>query len=78
MRNIFIVNRDLVIFIKFCAVPFQSFFVGGREGGRKCVESLSILPLRTRIEFPGSSAGKVSACTAGEPGLIPGSGRHLE
>ena len=36
--------------------------------------SLSILALRTRIEFPGSSAGKESACNAGDPGLIPGSG----
>ena len=25
--------------------------------------------------FPGSSAGKESACTAGDPGSIPGSGR---
>ena len=25
--------------------------------------------------FPDSSAGKVSACNAGDPGLIPGSGR---
>ena len=25
--------------------------------------------------FPGSSAGKESTCNAGEPGLIPGSGR---
>ena len=25
--------------------------------------------------FPGSSAGKESACNAGDPGLIPGSGR---
>ena len=25
--------------------------------------------------FPGSSAGKESACSAGDPGLIPGSGR---
>ena len=25
--------------------------------------------------FPGSSAGKESICDAGEPGLIPGSGR---
>ena len=28
--------------------------------------------------FPGGSEGKVSACNAGEPGLIPGSGRSLE
>ena len=25
--------------------------------------------------FPGSSAGKESACSAGDPGLIPGLGR---
>ena len=25
--------------------------------------------------FPGSSAGKESACSAGDPSLIPGSGR---
>ena len=25
--------------------------------------------------FPGGSAGKKSACNAGDPGLIPGSGR---
>ena len=25
--------------------------------------------------FPGSSAGKESACNAGDPGLTPGSGR---
>ena len=27
--------------------------------------------------FPGSSAGKESACDAGDPSLIPGSGRSL-
>jgi len=27
------------------------------------------------IYFPGSSYGKVSACNAGDVGLIPGSGR---
>ena len=27
------------------------------------------------MSFPGSSAGKESACNAGDPGLIPGSGR---
>ena len=27
------------------------------------------------VGFPGSSAGKESACNAGVPGLIPGSGR---
>ena len=26
-------------------------------------------------EFPGSSVGKESACSAGDPSLIPGSGR---
>ena len=28
-----------------------------------------------RVGFPGSSAGKESACNAGDPGLIPRSGR---
>ena len=28
--------------------------------------------------FPHSSAGKSSACNAGDPGLIPGSGRSPE
>ena len=27
--------------------------------------------------FPGSSAGKESACSAGDPSLIPGLGRFL-
>ena len=27
------------------------------------------------IKFPGGSGGKESACNAGDPGLIPGSGR---
>ena len=27
--------------------------------------------------FPGSSVGKESACSAGDPGLIPGLGRSL-
>ena len=33
---------------------------------------------RTKIpcSFPGSSAGKESACNAGHPCSIPGSGRH--
>ena len=30
------------------------------------------------LGFPGSSAGKESACNAGDPGLIPGSGRSGE
>ena len=29
-------------------------------------------------DFPGSSAGKASACNAGDPGSIPGSGRSDE
>ena len=32
----------------------------------------TLLPL---LGFPGSSAGKESACTAGDPSLIPESGR---
>ena len=28
-----------------------------------------------KLGFPGGSAGKESTCNAGDPGLIPGSGR---
>ena len=31
--------------------------------------------IRKIITFPDSSVGKESACNAGDPGLIPGSGR---
>ena len=30
------------------------------------------------MSFPGSSVDKEFACSAGEPGLIPGSGRSLK
>ena len=33
------------------------------------------LEIRVDIGFPGGSEGKVSACNAGDLGLIPGSGR---
>ena len=31
--------------------------------------------LQTMVDFPGGSAAKESACNAGDPGSIPGSGR---
>ena len=31
--------------------------------------------MASALGFPGSSAGKEHACNAGDPGLIPGSGR---
>ena len=34
--------------------------------------------LYSYMGFPGSSAGKASACNAGDPSLIPGSRRSLE
>ena len=33
------------------------------------------LKMNEALGFPGGSDGKVSACNAGDPGLIPGSGR---
>ena len=33
---------------------------------------------RTRRGFPGGSDGKEPACNAGDPGLIPGSGKPME
>ena len=34
-----------------------------------------LMTLCNRMDFPGCSDGKESACKAGDPGLIPGSGR---
>ena len=42
-------------------------FVGGRSGFLKFVSCTE--------GFPGSSAGKESACNVGDPGSIPGLGR---
>ena len=45
--------------------------VGGRkirEGGKICIHIAD-------SGFPGSSAGTESTCNAGDPSLIPGSGR---
>ena len=42
---------------------------------------LSLMVSKTNIfhgDFPGSSAGKESACNAGDPSSIPGSGRSSE
>ena len=42
-----------------------------QESSRKTFTS-ALFPL---LGFPGVSDGKASACNAGDPGLIPGSGR---
>ena len=44
-------------------------------GGREAQEGEDICTLILDRGFPGSSAGKESACNAGDPGLIPGLGR---
>ena len=43
--------------------------------GREAQEGGDICIFMTDLGFPGSSAGKESACNAGDPSLIPGSGR---
>ena len=48
------------------------------EGHLGCFQVLAIMDkasIDIHIYFPSSSAGKESACNAGNPGLIPGSGR---
>ena len=37
-----------------------------------------MLPNYSDVGFPSGSVGKESACKAGDPGSIPGSGRSLE
>ena len=46
-----------------------------REHSR--IHSLACIPLLPLLGFPGSSAGKESTRNAGDPGLIPGSGRSV-
>ena len=41
------------------------------------VEGAGLIPGQGAKGFPHSSVGKGSACSAGEPGSIPGSGRFL-
>ena len=51
---------------------------GGIQTGPHVCKYLSIYSFRycfTNMGFPESSVGKESACNAGYPGLIPGSGR---
>ena len=44
---------------------------------QRCMLKLSLIVLvyELLVGFPGSLAGKESACSTGDPGLIPGSGR---
>ena len=44
-------------------------------GGRKIQEGGKIRIHIADLSFPGRSAGKESTCNAGDPSLIPGSGR---
>ena len=47
----------------------------GDLNGKKIQERVDISIHIADSGFPGSSAGKESDCNAGDPGLIPGSGR---
>ena len=46
--------------------------------GHRLLDLALLLLLFTEVQlicFPDSSVGKESACSAGDPGLVPGSGR---
>ena len=47
-----------------------------REGKNQLLILINLIK-STYCYIPGSSAGKESACNAGDPGLIPGLGRPL-
>ena len=56
---------------------------GSRACGLRCPTACGILVPRPGMEpcfpalgFPGGSGGKESACSVGDQGLIPGSGRY--
>ena len=46
-----------------------------KDGGRKGL--ITWVHLRNTVHFPSGSDSKGSACSAGDPGLIPGLGRSL-
>ena len=46
-----------------------------RPQGNRDADNFQLLPSPAMWGFPGGSAGKESACNAGDPSLIPGSGR---
>ena len=51
-------------------------WISSRETSRCGDPSMLRLVPELLERFPGSSAGEVSACSAGDPGSIPGLGRH--
>ena len=53
-------------------------FMGSQRVGQDWVTELNWTELMFLIGFPGDSDSKESACSAGDPGSIPGSGRSCE
>ena len=59
-----------------CLISFFFFTCNCPVFPAPCIEETIFSPLYLIYScFPGSSDGKNSACNAGDPGLIPGSGR---
>ena len=50
----------------------------GAKLGKECIKAVNCTLGYLTRGFPGGSDGKESACNAGDPGSIPGSGRSLE
>ena len=49
--------------------------INKEEIGKLLEKEFRIMTVKMILGFPDSSAGKESACNAGDPGSIPGSGR---
>ena len=66
-------------FVSFCFMYFDGLslsvwmFVKVISSG--CIEHFISIWHPSLLGFPGGSDGKETACNAGDPGLIPGSGR---
>ena len=56
-------------YFSFCSTAWKTSSIWNQQA-RSCLEGLS-----TYMGFPGGSAGKASACNAGDLGSIPGLGR---
>ena len=55
-----------------CSAPYSVIRKG--RWGKAAEKSLIKVIVWRRVGFPGSSVGKESACNAGDPSSIPGSG----
>ena len=61
--------------VYFCFINRFIFIILFLDSTQKCYPKIFGFDFLRMMDFPGSSVGKESTYNAGDPGLIPGSGR---